>query len=32
MEMKTFFSWRIFERVQLENIFPDNKTFVDCMS
>ena len=32
MEIKNIFSLgELFERVQLENIFPDNKTFVDCV-
>src|SRR6185312_13129044 len=32
MEIKNIFSLgELFERVQLENIFPDNKTFVDCI-
>ncbi|MEO5648050.1 MAG: trehalase family glycosidase, partial [Chitinophagaceae bacterium] len=31
--MKDIFSMgELFERVQLENIFPDGKTFVDCSS
>ncbi len=31
MQIKDIFSLgELFERVQLENIFPDNKTFVDC--
>ncbi|HET7117151.1 MAG TPA: alpha,alpha-trehalase TreA [Hanamia sp.] len=32
MEIKNIFSLgKLFERVQMENIFPDNKTFVDCI-
>jgi len=32
MEIKNIFSLgELFERVQLENIFSDNKTFVDCI-
>ena len=32
MEIKNIFSLgELFERVQLQNIFPDNKTFVDCI-
>ena len=32
MEIENIFSLGdLFERVQLENIFPDNKTFVDCV-
>ena len=32
MEIENIFSLGdLFERVQLENIFPDNKTFVDCI-
>ena len=32
MQIKNIFSLgELFERVQLENIFPDNKTFVDCI-
>jgi len=32
MEIKNIFSLGdLFEKVQLENIFPDNKTFVDCL-
>jgi alpha,alpha-trehalase len=32
MEIKNIFSLgELFERVQLENTFPDNKTFVDCI-
>ncbi len=32
MEIKNIFSLgQLFERVQLEDIFPDNKTFVDCI-
>jgi len=31
MEIKYIFSLgELFERVQMENVFPDNKTFVDC--
>ena len=31
MEIKNIFSLgELFERVQMENIFPDGKTFVDC--
>ncbi len=31
MEIKYIFSLdELFERVQMENIFPDGKTFVDC--
>lgn len=32
MEIENIFSLgELFERVQLQNIFPDNKTFVDCI-
>lgn len=32
MQIKNIFSLgELFERVQMENIFPDNKTFVDCI-